>query len=109
MAGKKEPPKGPGRPKQEPGGGDDKRPRHRPEGREHEVHKEILERRWRGGPKPTPEHYRRALEQWKNLPGSIVRPPTDVGAPSGEKSPNEQQPDTSARDETQGSDKGGKP
>lgn len=53
-------------------------PKHKPEGREHQVHKEILERRMRGGPEPTPDAYARALEQWKNLPGSIVRPPTDI-------------------------------
>lgn len=57
------------------------RPRHDPEGREHQVHKEILERRVRGGPQPTPEAYARALEQWKKLPGSIVRPPSDVTPP----------------------------
>lgn len=53
----------------------------RGEGREHQVHKEILARRMRGGPEPTPEAYARALEQWKNLPGSVVRPPTDVTLP----------------------------
>jgi hypothetical protein len=61
------------------------RPRHKPEGREHQVHKEILERRWRGGPEPTPEAYERALEQWKNLPGSVVRPPTDIRQPPDKK------------------------
>jgi len=81
MVDKKPPPKGPEGPRQEPDGGDDNRPRHRPQGREHQVHREILERRWRGGPAPTPEDYQRAREQWKNLPGSIVRPPTDVGPP----------------------------
>ncbi len=79
MVDKKLPPRGPEGPGQEPGGGDDKRPRHRPQGREHQVHKEILDRRWRGGPVPTPQDYQRAREQWKELPGSIVRPPTDVG------------------------------
>jgi hypothetical protein len=57
---------------------DRERPKHKPEGREHEVHKEILARRMRGGPEPTPEAYARALEQWQQLPGSVVRPPTDV-------------------------------
>jgi hypothetical protein len=77
---KSPPPKGPDGPKQDPDG-DAKRPRHRPQGREHQVHKEILERRWRGGPMPTPEDYQRAREEWKNLPGSIVRPPTDIAVP----------------------------
>lgn len=53
-------------------------PKHRRAGREHEVHQDILERRMRGGPPPTPELYRKALEQWNKLPGSVVRPPTDV-------------------------------
>ena len=57
------------------------RPKHKPQGREHEVHKEILARRMRGGPEPTADAYLRALEQWKNLPGSVVRPPTDVTSP----------------------------
>jgi hypothetical protein len=56
-------------------------PRHDPRGREHEVHQEILERRMRGGRKPDPSDYRHALEQWKKLPGSVVRPPTDITAP----------------------------
>ena len=57
------------------------RPQHNPRGREHQVHEEILARRMRGGPEPTPEAYARALEQWKNLPGSVVRPPTDITLP----------------------------
>jgi hypothetical protein len=71
-------------PRHEPPEPDSKRPKHRPEGREHQVHKEILEKRWRGGPNPTADTSRQALEQWKNLPGSVVRPPTDVSAPSTE-------------------------
>lgn len=59
-------------------------PKHKPEGREHEVHKEILDRRMRGGRTPTQKDYEDALEQWKNLPGSVVRPPTDVRPPSEE-------------------------
>jgi hypothetical protein len=75
------PPKNPNPPKPEPDEGDDRRPRHRPDGREHQVHRDILERRWRGGPEPTPEEYQRALEEWKKLPGSIVRPPSDIKLP----------------------------
>jgi hypothetical protein len=80
MADKKYP-KDPKDPKQEPTDPDPKRPQHKPEGREHQVHKEILERRWRGGPNPTSDTSKRALEQWKNLPGSVVRPPTDITIP----------------------------
>lgn len=84
MADRKQPPKDPTDPKPEPDEPDPKRPKHRPHGREHEVHKEILERRWKGGPQPTPDAYKDALEQWKNLPGSVVRPPTDITAPPSE-------------------------
>jgi hypothetical protein len=56
------------------------------EGEEHEVHREILERRMRGGPKPTRQSYERALEQWKKIPGSVVRPPTDTRRPPEESS-----------------------
>jgi hypothetical protein len=82
MAGK--PPKGRGTPGQ--GYPDREEPKHRPEGREHQVHREILERRMRGGSEPTPEAYRRALEQWKKLRGSKVRPPTDIVTPPDEQS-----------------------
>lgn len=71
-------PKGPGGPTRPPEG---ERPQHRPEGREHQVHREILDRRMRGGPPPTPEAYARALKQWNELPGSVMRPPTDVMPP----------------------------
>jgi hypothetical protein len=71
-------------------------PRHRSEGREHRVHQEILERRMRGGPELTPEAYERALDEWRNLQGSVMRPPTDVKGPtdteSDSKENNEQKP-----------------
>ena len=53
-------------------------PKHRPHGREHEVHKEILARRMRGGAEPTADRYAQALKEWQQLPGSVVRPPTDI-------------------------------
>ena len=56
----------------------DERPRVRRAGRERAVHEEIVARRLEGGAPPTPEAYARALEQWQQLPGSVVRPPTDV-------------------------------
>ena len=99
MADRKHPkgPKGPKDPHQEPDEPDYERPQHKPEGRDHQVHKEILERRNRGGKEPTPDVYRRALEQWKNLPGSIIRPPTDISPeePSdNSKGPGPSKPDT---------------
>jgi hypothetical protein len=53
-------------------------------GRERQVHEEIIARRTEGGAPPTAEAYARALEQWQQLPGSIVRPPTDVRPPAQE-------------------------
>ena len=46
-------------------------------GREHAVHQQIINRRLGGGAPATPEAYAKALEEWHQLPGSIVRPPTD--------------------------------
>jgi hypothetical protein len=54
------------------------RPRRRRDGRDREVHLEIIARRMDGGAPATPEAYARALEQWHQLPGSVVRPPTDL-------------------------------
>jgi hypothetical protein len=46
-------------------------------GREHAVHQRIIDRRLGGGAPASPEAYAKALEEWHQLPGSIVRPPTD--------------------------------
>jgi hypothetical protein len=40
-------------------------------------HLEIERRRFRNGLPPTPELYARARDQWRRLPGSLVRPPMD--------------------------------
>jgi hypothetical protein len=61
------------------------RPRRRRMGREHAVHQELLEKRLGGGHPPTPEAYAKALKEWQQLPGSIVRPPTDVNPSESEK------------------------
>jgi hypothetical protein len=73
-------------------------------GEEREVHEQIIERRMGGEEPPTSERklheeiiarrlgeeppsvdaYSRALEQWKKLPGSVIRPPTDVHPPTTE-------------------------
>jgi hypothetical protein len=42
------------------------------------IHREYIERRTGGGAPPTPERYRKALEQWHALPGSVRRPPIDL-------------------------------
>lgn len=56
---------------------DKERPRRRRMGREHAVHQQIVERRLGGGAPATPEAYGKALDEWHQLPGSVVRPPTD--------------------------------
>ena len=52
------------------------------EGKERKVHEEIINRRVSGGIDLTREEiaeaYIRAQEQWLQLPGSIIRTPTDV-------------------------------
>jgi hypothetical protein len=53
-------------------------------GREREVHEKIIARHYEGGAPPSPEAYARALQQWQRLPGSVVRPPTDVRPPAKE-------------------------
>jgi hypothetical protein len=42
-----------------------------------------------GGGPATPEAYGKALEEWQELPGSIVRPPTDLSAKDTPKDKNE--------------------
>ena len=94
MADKKYPKKPEDKPNQNPDQPNQETPRPDKRGREHQVHQEILERRMRGGKSPEPTDYRRALEQWKELPGSIVRPPTDITAPPEEKVKPEDQGDS---------------
>jgi len=57
--------------------GDKDQPRRRRMGREHAVHEQIIDRRLGGGAPATAEAYAKALEEWHQLPGSVVRPPTD--------------------------------
>ena len=56
------------------------------EGREREVHEEIIKRLLEGGAPPTPEAFARGLKQWQQLPGSIIRSSTDVNLPFEESS-----------------------
>jgi hypothetical protein len=48
-------------------------------GRERAVFLEYLAKRWTGSAPPTAEAYARALRQWRQLPGAVVTPATDVG------------------------------
>ena len=50
---------------------------------ERKLHEEIIARRM-GEEPPSVDAYSRALEQWKKLPGSVIRPPTDVHPPTTE-------------------------
>jgi hypothetical protein len=56
------------------------------EGEERKVHEQIIDRRVTGGTSLSKdeitEAYARALKQWQELPGSIVRPPTDITLPN---------------------------
>ncbi len=53
-------------------------PRRHHAGRDRIVHVAITERRFAGGPPPTHEAYNAALEQWHRLPGSVMRPATEI-------------------------------
>ena len=52
------------------------------EGEERKMHEELINRRITGGvkisDKAISKAYRNALKQWKDLPGSVVSPPSDV-------------------------------
>jgi len=52
------------------------------EGQERRAHEEIIEGRITGGADATPELYQHALKQWQEIPGSVMRPPTDVTLPT---------------------------
>src|SRR5437867_13233987 len=51
-------------------------------GNERKVHEDIIQRRITGGVtlsmEAVREAYARALEQWKKLPGSVIKPSTDI-------------------------------
>lgn len=51
--------------------------RHR-DGRDRIVQLKLIERWMTGSAPATPEAYSRALQQWHQLPGSLIRPPTDL-------------------------------
>jgi hypothetical protein len=57
---------------------DRERPRRHRDGRDRAMQLKLIER-WMAGSAPaTPEAYARALEQWHQLSGSVVRPATDL-------------------------------
>jgi hypothetical protein len=54
---------------------------HVEEGTAVQIHQAYLEQRLAGGEEPTPEAYRRAVEQFQRLPGAIGAPPTRSAEP----------------------------
>lgn len=79
------------------------------EGQEREMHEKILARHYEGGAEPSPEAFARALRQWNQLPGTVVRPPTDVRPPSKELSKSTNVSQASASTTTDAEDEKNKP
>jgi hypothetical protein len=51
------------------------------EGTAVQIHQAYLEQRLAGGEEPTPEAYRRAVEQFQRLPGATGAPPARPAVP----------------------------
>jgi hypothetical protein len=49
-------------------------------GTERSVYLEHLARKWEGSAPPTPQAYARAIQLWRQLPGSVMAAPTDLGS-----------------------------
>jgi len=48
-------------------------------GTERSVYEEYLARKWEGSEPPSPQAYARAIRLWRQLPGSIMSAPADLG------------------------------
>lgn len=48
-------------------------------GTERSVYEQYLARKWDGSAPPSPQAYARAIRLWRQLPGSIMVAPTDLG------------------------------
>ena len=48
-------------------------------GTERSVYEEYLARKWEGSVPPSPQAYARAIQLWRQLPGSIMTAPADLG------------------------------
>jgi hypothetical protein len=62
-------------------GGNGQQPPYEEEGSAVEVHRAYLEHRVKGGAPPTPERFRRAIEQFQKLPGAVRSTPIDILKP----------------------------
>jgi hypothetical protein len=69
-------------------GDDDQGKPYEEEGGAIEIHRAYLEHRVQGGDPPTPERYRRAIEQFQKLPGAVRSTPPAM--------PGEQEPEGGA-------------
>jgi hypothetical protein len=49
-------------------------------GTERAVYEQYLARKWDGSAPPSPQAYAQAIRLWRQLPGSIMTAPTDLGA-----------------------------
>jgi hypothetical protein len=65
---------------------------HEEEGSAVKIHEAYLEHRLGGGETPTPEAYRRAIEQFEKLPGAMRATPDTIG-PKEPKEKTEPRPD----------------
>ncbi len=75
-------------------GGDGERRHPNPRGRDFPAFMKIRTARWLGSAPATAEAYRRALAQWRRLPGAIDVTTTDLGTaqPPGDNSPGKDRP-----------------
>ena len=65
-------------------------------------HASIIARRWQGSVPPTAERYARALQQWQNLPGAVVKTPAGLsGSADAPTAPNASGPTSSANEESE--------
>jgi hypothetical protein len=61
------------------GDGHRERPHGTGYGTERSAYEDYLARKWEGSDPPTPQAYARAVQLWRQLPGSIVTVPSDLG------------------------------
>src|SRR5581483_10600529 len=49
-------------------------------GTERQVYEEYLSRKWQGSEPPSPQASAQAIRRWRQLPGSIMTAPADLGS-----------------------------
>jgi hypothetical protein len=71
-------------------------------GTERSVYEEFLARKWEGSALPSPQAYAQAIGLWRQLPGSIMTAPSDLGTipePAPGDDPNDSSQKSGADDE----------